>query len=134
MDIPTGTIVAVADGEKLSLFRSGGNDGKPHLKPFDAAPLSGTNHSGGGRHHNSAANPDEKTDGEDVFAAATAKWLNEQAIGNHFDHAIVIAAPRTLGELRKHYHKAFSDKLVKEIAKDVTGQHISDIERLLEKA
>ena len=134
MDLPKDTIVAVADGEKLSLFRTGGSDTKPTLKPIDAAPLSGSNHSGGSRHHSSASNPDEKTDGEDVFAAATAKWLNEQAIGNHFGHAIVIAAPRTLGELRKHYHKAFSDKLVKEIAKDVTGQHISDIEKLLEKA
>ena len=134
MDLPKDTIVAVADGEKLSLLRTGGSDPQPTHKPIDAAPLSGSNHSGGSRHHSSASNPDEKTDGEDVFAAATAKWLNEQAIGNHFAHAIVIAAPRTLGELRKHYHKAFSDKLVKEIAKDVTGQHISDIEKLLEKA
>ncbi len=134
MDIPQDTIVAVADGEKLSLFRTSGRDAKPHLKPIDAATPTGSNHSGGSRHHSSASNPDEKTDGEDVFAAATAKWLNEQAIGNHFAHAIVIAAPRTLGELRKHYHKAFADKIVKEIAKDLTGQHISDIERALENA
>ena len=134
MDIPKDTIVAVTDGEKLSLFHTSGNDAKPHLKPMNAGTLGGNNHSGGGRHHSSASNPDEKTDGEDVFAAATAKWLNEQAIGNHFAHAIVIAAPRTLGELRKHYHKAFSDKLLKEISKDLTGQHISDIEKVLENA
>ncbi len=135
MNVPHDTIVAVADGEKLSLFRVSTDGASPKLKPLAAkAELAGSNHDGGSRHHSSAANPDEKQDGEDMFAAATAQWLNQKAIGNAFEHAIVIAAPKTLGELRKHYHKAFSAKILKEIAKDLTGQHISDIEHVLEKA
>ena len=135
MNVPHDTIVAVADGEKLSLFRVNGNGAKPKLEPLkETAHLTGSNHDGGSRHHSSAANPDEKQDGEDMFAAATAQWLNQKAVGNAFAHAVVIAAPKTLGELRKHYHKAFAAKLLKEIPKDLTGQHVSDIEHALENA
>lgn len=48
-----------------------------------------------------------------------------------FDNLIVIAAPRTLGELRKHYHKALSAKLLGEIAKDLTSHAIADIEKVI---
>ncbi len=34
----------------------------------------------------------------------------------------MIAAPRTLGELRKHYHKQLELKLVGELPKDLAGR------------
>ncbi len=127
MRLPHDTMVAVADGEKLHLFRSEGNEEHPRLTPAGHPHVEGSNHAAGARHRSSAANPDEKQDGEDVFAAATAKMLNEQAMSNAFAHAVVIASPRMLGELRKHYHKSFQAKILKEIAKDMTGQHKDQI-------
>jgi protein required for attachment to host cells len=44
---------------------------------------------------------------------------------------VIIAAPRTLGELRKHYHKKLSATLVGEIAKDLTGHAVQDIEKAI---
>ena len=46
----------------------------------------------------------------------------------------VIAAPKTLGELRKHYHKQLSAVLVGEVAKDLTGHSQSDIEKSIASA
>ena len=57
-----------------------------------------------------------------------------QELNNKFDALIVIAAPRTLGELRKHWHKALEAKLVGEISKDLTGHSIADITATLAKA
>jgi protein required for attachment to host cells len=50
------------------------------------------------------------------------------------DKLIIVAAPRTLGELRKHYHKALTAVLVGEIAKDLTGHTVSDVERTIAAA
>lgn len=134
MLLPNDTIVAVADGETLHLFRSSGHDETARLKPLNDPKIGGSNHSAGGRRHSSSANPDEKQDAEDTFAAATADWLNRLAMGNKFEHAVIIAAPKTLGELRKHYHKTLEAKLLKEIAKDLTGRDVAEIETALRAA
>ena len=39
-----------------------------------------------------------------------------------------------LGELRKHYHKEVTDRLVGELAKDLTGHPVPEIEAALQKA
>ncbi|MBB4097381.1 host attachment family protein [Sphingomonas kyeonggiensis] len=71
---------------------------------------------------------------EDRFAAETAALLKERALRQDFESLIIIAPPRTLGELRKHYHKEVSDRLKAEIAKDLTGHPVSEIEQALAKA
>lgn len=63
-----------------------------------------------------------------------AAWLNSQALSKGFESLAVIAAPKSLGELRRHYHKALIAKLVVEVAKDLTGHTIADIEAALTKA
>jgi protein required for attachment to host cells len=45
-----------------------------------------------------------------------------------------IAAPRTLGELRKSYHKKLSEVLRGEIPKDLTGHAVHDIETTIAAA
>lgn len=134
MIIAHATVIAVADGEKLNLYRNSGTETDPQLTAMDAPTPSGDNHSGGARHSSSAANPDASQSEEDSFAAATAAMLNTQALENKFDALIVIAAPRTLGELRKHWHKALEAKLVGELAKDLTGHSIADITAAITKA
>ena len=47
---------------------------------------------------------------------------------------VIVAAPRALGELRKHYHQKLSAVLVGEIAKDLTGHAVHDIEKTIAAA
>ena len=71
---------------------------------------------------------------EDRFAAETAEMLKTRALRHEFEQLIIIAPPRTLGELRKHYHKEVSDRLKGEISKDLTGHTVPQIEEALLKA
>ena len=134
MLLPPDTLVAVADGEKFHLFRSAGNKEHSQLQPVGHPHVEGSNHSGGQRHSSSASNPDEKTDAEDMHAAATAAYLNREAMGNKFAHAVIIAPAKVLGEMRKHYHKTLESKILKEISKDLTGQSRDTIAHAIEHA
>lgn len=71
---------------------------------------------------------------EDRFAAEVADMLNRRALSNAFETLIIVAPPRTLGELRKYYHKELQDRLAGEIAKDLTGHTVPDIEKALLQA
>ena len=128
MILPNSATVAVADGETLSLFRNGAHDGALSLSAIAAPELDGGNAGSGGRHRSSAGNPDDKTQAEDGFAAASAAWLNRQVLDGKINALMVIAAPRTLGELRRHYHKQLQAVLVGELAKDLVGRPVADIE------
>lgn len=134
MKILNGMIVAVADGEKLNLYHNNGDEVAPQLSPLEDAAISTDNRGSGGRHHSSAANPSESQLEEDSFAAGTAEMLNKCALDGKISSLVIVAAPRTLGELRKHYHKALSAVLVGEIAKDLTGHSIDEVEKAIAAA
>ena len=134
MKIPKGAVVAVSDGEELNLFRNVGEEAAPKLTAMSDRDVTTENAGSGGRHQSSSANPSGNQQTEDNFAAGVADVLNKGVLTGKFDHLIVIAAPRTLGELRKHYHKQLSSILVGEISKDLTGHTIDDIERTITAA
>jgi protein required for attachment to host cells len=134
MKIPKGTTIAVADGETLNLFSNAGEESAPTLTAMPDAVISTENKGSGGRHHSSSANPSESQQEEDSFAAGTAEMLNKRVLDGKIDSLIIVAAPRTLGELRKHYHKALSAILVGEIAKDLTGHSLADVEKIIAAA
>jgi protein required for attachment to host cells len=71
---------------------------------------------------------------EDRFAGECADMLRKRALARKFDKLIVVAPARTLGELRKHYHKEVESRLIGELAKDLTGHPIPDIEKALKNA
>ncbi len=134
MKIPNGATIAVADGELLNLFRNGGDEASPKLTALPKAAISTENMGSGGRHQSSSANPSDSQQNEDSFAAGTAEMLNKRVLDGDITHLIIVAAPRTLGELRKHYHKSLSAVLVGEVAKDLTGHSIADVEKIIEAA
>ena len=134
MLVPHGTIVAVLDGGKLELFRNDGRETKLELSPLPSPALEPHSKDAGKRHRASAANPDKRLLAEDSFVAATVEWLNHEAIEGKIDRLIVIAAPRALGELRRRYHKALSERIVAEIGKDLTGQPVAELEAALAHA
>ncbi|WP_203311158.1 MULTISPECIES: host attachment family protein [Sphingomonas] len=99
----------------------------------------GSNHaSGGGAQFAPSRGSMDETDfhqqEEDRFAAETADMLKRRALANEFEALIIVAPPKTLGELRKHYHKEVSDRLKGELAKDLTGHPVPDIEKALQSA
>ncbi|WP_320194506.1 host attachment family protein [Agrobacterium rosae] len=134
MDIPQNTVVAVADGEKLSLFKNEGDAQNVKLKALPDADVDSSKISSGARHSSSSANPDDSQQDEDGFSAGIAEMLNKKVLGGNIKGLIVVAAPRTLGEMRKGYHKSLSDVLLGELDKDLTGHSIQDIEKALAAA
>lgn len=68
---------------------------------------------------------------EDRFAAEVADLLKKRALANDFDSLVIVAPPKTLGEMRKHYHKEVSERLRGELDKDLTGHPIPEIEKAL---
>lgn len=131
MLIPHGTTIAVADGAGLKLYRNGGREAEPKLTPLPAPELTGHSKDSGKRHRSSAANPDDQNVGEDSFIAAVADWLNKQVLEGKIEHLVVVAAPKALGELRRHYHKALSEKLVAELDKDLIDRPLAELEAAL---
>ena len=146
MNLSHNTVVLVADGRKMLFLRNEGDGAHPNLiveraqEHADASTTEqgtdrpGRTQSSVGPGRNSYEQADFHQIEEDRFAAEAADMLKRRALANDFDKLIVVAPPRTLGELRKHYHKEVSDRLVGELDKDLTGHAIPDIEQALAKA
>lgn len=145
MQVPHNSFVLVADGKKMLFFRNEGDSDFPKLEverkreqdnPADRAQKSDAP----GRAFDDSGGPGrsayQETDfhqlEEDRFAAETAELLRKRALRNEFESLIIVAPPRTLGELRKHYHKEVEKRLTGEIAKDLTGHPVTEIERILQ--
>lgn len=143
MYVPNNAFVVVTDGEKMLFLRNEGDDEYLKLsverKREQDNPADRDQKTGGpGRafdSFSSGRSAYEETDfhqlEEDRFAAETAEMLKKRALKNEYDQLIVVAPPRTLGELRKHYHKEVEKRLAGEIAKDLTGHPVDEIERII---
>lgn len=126
MLLPHGAVIAVVDGQNLELYRNGGDEASPELSALATPKLDSHNHSGGS-HHSSAGNHTGSLVNEDAHASAAATWLNGQVLAHKIKDLIVIAPPRTLGELRKHYHKLTERAIARELHKDLIGKRPADI-------
>jgi protein required for attachment to host cells len=126
MLLPHGTVIALLDGETFELYRNEGTEAEPSLIALDDPKLDDTNHSAGS-HSSSPGNHDGNMMDEDAHAVGAANWLNEQVLGHKLEHLVIFAAPRTLGELRKHYHKLTAQAVLKEINKSYTGRAPDEI-------
>jgi protein required for attachment to host cells len=145
MQVPHRGFVVVADGKKMLFFRNEGDSEFPKLaverkreqeNPSDLdqkTDTAGRAPSGsGGAGHSSYQEVDFHQLEEDRFAAETAELLRKRALSNDFESLIIVAPPRTLGELRKHYHKEVEKRLTGEIAKDLTGHPVAEIEKIIQ--
>ncbi len=141
MQIPHDSFVLVADGRKSLFFRNEGDGEFPNLtveeKAVDRNPPHGEQASDlAGRASNTLGSAMEEVDfhqqEEDRFAAETAAMLKARALSNDYDALVVVAPPRTLGELRKHYHKEVERRLVAEVPKDLVNVPVAEIEKVLQ--
>lgn len=128
MQLPKGATIAVADGEKLLLFHNTGDVANPKLTALPTADVASDNKGSGARHQSSSGNPDTSQVEEDSFSAGIADFLNRQVLDGKISDLVIIASPRSLGEMRKRYHKKLVATLLGEISKDLTGHSIRDIE------
>lgn len=133
MMLAKGTTIAVADGEKFNLFRNAGDEADLKLQALPRQAIDSTAGTSGG-HQSSSGNPDHGQAGEDGFSAGLVDYLNKQVLGGAIEGLVIIAAPRALGEMRKHYHKTLSALLKAEIAKDLTGHSMTEVESAIVSA
>jgi protein required for attachment to host cells len=143
MQVPHNSFVLVADGKKMLFFRNEGDGEFPKLeierKEEQENPAtqdqktdeSGASAASYGSNRHAYSETDFHQLEEDRFAAEAAAMLKQRALRNEYDSLIIVAPPRTLGELRKHYHKEVEKRLAAEIAKDLTGHPVTEIERIL---
>lgn len=143
MKIAHGTLVMAIDGSKMLLFRNEGDEKYIVLDTLDndemeSVPSRELGSDAPGRSFSSsspAKSGYEETDwhrqAEDRFAVAGADRLESAASGNDAD-IVVVAPPRILGELRKHWGRRTKDRLIAEIGKDLVHHETDDIARTIE--
>ena len=144
MQLPHDAVIVVADGKKMLFFRNEGDAEFPKLEverkreqeglsdaEMKTSKAGRTFDASGGAGRSAYEEVDYHQLEEDRFAHETAEMLKKRALRNEFDQLIVVAPPRTLGELRKHYHKEVQKRLAGEIAKDLTGHPVLEIEKIL---
>jgi protein required for attachment to host cells len=158
MQIPHNAYVLVADGRKLLFFRNEGDADYPKLevemereqenpkdsdqgtdqpgRTFSGAqggdPRSGGLGATAGAGRSAYSETDFHQLEEDRFAHEAADMLKKKALANAFEQLIVVAPPKTLGELRKHYHKEVESRIAGEVAKDLTNMPVAEIEKILQ--
>jgi protein required for attachment to host cells len=132
MRLPHKAHLAIVDGERFVVMLNDGSPDDPALREFASPELDGQNFSAGVRHQDDIGQRHGSTDlNELAHAAAAAEWLNRAALDKTIERLAIVADPKSLGEMRRHYHKALQDILIAEEAKTLTGQPVSRIESKL---
>jgi len=130
MRVPHDGRVLVADGRKLLFLRNEGDAVQMKLEVEKAEMRI------------NPANRDQATDapgrtfsgvgdGRSAYQETDFHLLGRGALAGDYESLIVIAPPATLGELRRHYHPEVERRITGELAKDLTGHPLPDIERAL---
>ncbi|WP_298399196.1 host attachment family protein [Sphingobium sp.] len=142
MKIDHDAMVLVADGRKLLFFRNRGDSAFPQLEAEEvkvqdnpshleqASDRAGQSSSTGTASGTMGENNIHELE-EQRFAAQAADVLKRRAFAQDYEALIIVAPPAALGEMRKHLHKEVQDRLVGEIAKDLTNHPVAEIEKLI---
>ena len=143
MPLPNAALVMVTDGRKMLFLRNDGDEAhlnlqvEKHRERDDASDRDLSTDAPGSVFQSGTTGRSayEETDfhqlEEDRWAHEAADRLNKRALSNDFDKLVVIAPPKTLGELRKKLHKETEKRIVVEIDKEMTNQPIQEIEKLV---
>jgi protein required for attachment to host cells len=127
--IPAGTWIMVADGEEARLFRNAGTPVRPSLQQVELIhPTDLLDDGPSGRR---PPEEDEQSTDEATFAKQLANRLNASALGNEYEHLVLMADPRTLGQIRPQLHKETTRRIVREIPKTFTNAPLENIQKAL---
>ena len=146
VELAQGTWVVVADGEKALFLRNLTDAEDPNLEVISQAgqenPSSreqGASAPGRmpdvGQGQRSAM---QETDwhrlAKDRFAKDLAETLYARAHAGAFDRLVIVAGPRVLGALREALHPEVAQRVVAEVAQELTGHPVHEIEAHVVKA
>jgi protein required for attachment to host cells len=142
--VHNGAWVLVGDGRRALFFSNHGDaelldlrvvetrvDENPatHLQGSDAP---GRAYAGAGAHARSAVgNTDWHELEEERFARAMADRINAAAESGELKEIVIVAPPRTLGEIRKELSPKAQSKVAGELHKDLTKHPLPEIEKAL---
>ena len=137
------TWVLVADGEKALFLKNVTDAEDPHLEvvrkeeqdnPKDidqSANRPGRMADNGPGQKSAYDDTDWHELAKERFADELADLLYKQAHKGRFERIVLVAPPKTLGELRKSLHKEVADKVVGEVPKTLTNHPLDEIEKML---
>jgi protein required for attachment to host cells len=140
VNLPHDTTIAVTDGQRLRLFRNDGTESHLALTELASPDVHGDVEGAGRHQHTGGDNSDQrrlqdrrldKDHQEASFESAVAKWLNHELDSNRIRSLFIIAPPRALGELRRHYGKTLKKNLVGELAHEHTHDPLTRLEEVL---
>jgi protein required for attachment to host cells len=137
-------MIMVVDGANMQVLRNAGKDAAPKLMPVEAQSQAssrtsalGTDRPGrafqsatAGRSSSYETSDYHQVD-EDAFAADAAERL--ETLLTKGVRGILVAAPRTLGIIRKHLDADTRQRLIAEIDKDYAQRSVADIVAMLEQ-
>jgi protein required for attachment to host cells len=131
MKVPHKALIALANGERFLMMRNVGQPFEPKLEKVSDLDLELTNFSAGVRHQDPVQRNGSTDIDELAHGAAIAEWLNHKTLNGEGEPLVIAADPKTLGQIRQHCHKQLQNRIVGEVAKDLTNQPIDSIERAL---
>lgn len=143
MNLPHDATVVLTDGQVLRLFRNSGTDSRLVLTELPRPDVHGDVEGARRHEHTGQDNKDQrrlqdrrldKDHQEASFGAAVAKWLNDQYARERLGPLYVVAPPRALGELRRHYGDALRRNLLGELAKEHTHDSVQRLQQVLAEA
>ena len=135
MKCPHNAHIALVDGERFVLARNDGQPFEPKLSVVATPSLETTNYSAGVRDQDDVGRRSGSSDLEELaHAAAVAEWLNGQALYGKLGELIVIADPKSLGEMRRHYHKELQACLIGEIDKAIANENLEAVAQAIGRA
>ncbi|CUI01094.1 host attachment family protein [Leisingera aquaemixtae] len=141
-----GTWVLVADSEKALFLENTTDAQNPNLKvrrkdeqenPSNreqSANRPGRFNDGPSVHRSAVDDTDWHQLAKERFASDLADRLYKMAHKGQFERLVLVAAPEVLGELRKNLHKEVADRVVAEVAKNLTNHETSKIEEMVKDA
>ena len=133
------TWILIADGARARIVESSGH-GKglePALNYEFAVNHSpardkvtdkpGRDHGGGASHHAMESKVNWHNFEKHLFSAAMADVLEKANSKNVFDALVIVAPPKTLGELRSNLKPNVKSKITAELGKDLTHLNLKDL-------
>ncbi len=139
---PIKTWILVADAAQARIFENQGPGKGLHELPGEAVSQTipptrdlGTDRPGrthgssGSERHSMAPRADWHEQTKENFAKALGTHLNDAHINQSFDRLILVAPPKTLGQLRDTLTTQTANVVTAEINKDLTTHTQEDIEK-----
>ncbi len=139
-----GTWILIADSEKALFFENAGDAEYPVFEVVrkeeqenppareQAANRRGRFNDGPSPQRSAVDDTDWHQLAKERFAHDLADILYRMAHRHDFDSIILVAAPGVLGELRKTLHKEVEQRVVGEVAKNLTNHPVHEIEKLIQ--